>query len=343
VRLMVAIFAATLGGAIALGWGSHALAAPTKPGITISPINLSLDLRKGDDATSGTINVRNDYSRATEFTAAVRGMQLSGDSSLVPSDSPELALAASLVITPSNFTLEPGQSIDVRVTLSNSAKLSPGGHYASVLIRQTADTGNSLSLNPAISVAIFVIKEDGAIRAVKISSVDSGGSIFNVPHSLTANFDSLGNVSMVPRAAVSVYDPLGHMVASGVLNTGSVPIYPNKSVRLETHLISLALGWVPGRYKEQVLYRYDGTDTQQVAVAYKWVVPLPFLAVLAACLVLLAGGIRLGWVLYSNWRAKKQRAKAEETAPKRQPRSFDIIVNGSAARKSTSVVKKRKI
>lgn len=306
-------------------WHTRA-SAETKPGITVSPVQLPINLIKGEANKTGTVIVRNDYTQPVSFDVSFRGLKLVGNN-LVPSDAPEGALAATMAVTPREFTLEPGKAIEIHVTVSDAASLSPGGHYAALLIRQVAEVSNQLSLTPAVSVALFVTKEDGAQRRISVSSVSTEGHIFRLPTSLTATFSNEGNVPAVPRAAVSIYDPVGKMVMNGVINTESVAIYPGGRLRLQTNLTTVGSSWLPGWYREEVLYRYDGTDSQQRFVAHKLVIPLQSVAIAAALIVVAVGFVRLGLGYFYRYRARRARFAVRQAAQKRPQRSMDIIAS----------------
>jgi len=300
--------------------------ASTAGGVTVAPANVTLDIQKGKPGPSETVSVRNDYAESVTFSVAVQGQQITTDGSLAPSGALEPAMAGLLAATPEGFSLAPQQSINLKITVKDAARLAPGGHYASLLIRQSAAEGQKgLALSSAVSVSVFVIKEDGAVRSVGAGAVHALGRVAQLPSAATVDFQNLGNVAVVPRASAKIYDPRGHLVMAGVINQESVPITPGKTARLQAPLTPVGYSWLPGRYTLRVLYRYDGTDQQKTVSATLLVVPVAFIA--STILLVL-----VGVVVYRLARLRAQSRLLRSTAHLTQPASassqkfMDVIV-----------------
>lgn len=245
-------------------------------GITVSPVEVSLSTGTKYDMQKSVITIRNDYSEVINFEASIGGMQLLSNGSLTPTGDPDPGLSEALVVAPSVFSLKAGESIGVQLSLKDTSALSPGGHYASLLIKQKETATKQLLLTPAISVAVFIVKEDGAIRSVNISNVAVNGGLFRLPTTTTANFKNDGNVGIVPRASVTVSDNKGRAVATGVMNPQSFTVWPDKTLKLQTSLEKIGSSWLPSKYSVQVTYRYDGSDDQHTVIIRRWFIPPAF-------------------------------------------------------------------
>lgn len=245
----------------------------TTTGITVSPSLITLDIRKGESSGSVPISIKNNYAQTISFETAIWGVAQLHDGSLSPSAQPETAISDALSVMPRSFTLQPGKSINAQITVRDSSQLAPGGHYASVLVKQVDNTGGSLSLSPAVSVMAFIIKEDGAVRKLSASLVGGSGTMLRVPNTATVDFGNDGNVSIVPRASVQVRGPNGTIVKAGVLNQESLWVLPSSTLKTQTLLASSSRVWIPGRYTTLIIYRYDGSDETKDITTTQWVFP----------------------------------------------------------------------
>lgn len=303
-------------------------AMPEQKGITVAPARLVMSLGKNVKDYEGTVSVRNTLSAAVSFEAGIRSVQQVSSGILVPTDQQDPVMSSALELTPTEFTLAPGQSINIKLRFRDIAALGPGGHYASLIIRERTITGRQVSVAQAVSVMIFATKEDGATRKVTIRNVVSDASIVRPPRSVTASFGNIGNTALVPRATVRVYDPSGKMVASGIMNEGSAAVLPGREIRLRSYLSAGGFVWMPGRYKVEVLYRHDGSDEQKIARLTQWSFPPIFVAVLAAACISLIALARFLWWIWPGLKLRlKGRPHMELRTPVARPRkAMDIII-----------------
>ncbi|MDB5175570.1 MAG: hypothetical protein JWM81_428 [Candidatus Saccharibacteria bacterium] len=265
---------------------SGAQAAQIAGNITVAPAYSVAQVGALQPQTSFSVGVRNNYAASITMTAALSGLSVQNNS-LTPSTKADAALVANTVITPAAFTIPAGRSINVAVTIKNSASLSPGGHYVSLLLTQTGTTASSagqLSLEPAISATIYVIKEDGAVRNLLVTSVSPRRSLLSLPKAVNVTFSNPGNVYSVPRGVITIDNKkAGTIYAQGVINNQSIPLFPAEKIKLQTDLTEYKQPILPGRYSLHVVYRYDGQDTVQSTTVYFWYVPK--IGLLAALIV----------------------------------------------------------
>lgn len=232
-------------------------------GLTITPALLKLNV--DDDKAPKTINVRNNTSVTSAFSASLRSVKVARSGVLVPADSLDTNLQQAVSVSVPSFQLEPKQSIDLEIQLTDKARIPPGGTYVALLITQTGNDGSSqLGVLPAVSALVFLSKQSGAKPGLSVKGISSDGGLLRSTSTVTAEFSNTGNVPVTPRAVVTVLDPRGREVKRGVLNEQSITILPTNNVRIQTNLFSVARLWLPGRYSVQLAYRYDGSDEQRV-------------------------------------------------------------------------------
>lgn len=309
---------------VASGRGGSVLAQEAADGgITVAPSRATLEIAKGATSGSVPVSVRNNYDQTVSFETAVWGVKQLHDGSLSPSDDPGATINDALSVIPHSFALEPGQSINAQITVQDSSRLSPGGQYAAIIIKQIDSAGRNLSLSPAVSVITFIIKEDGAVRKLSTSSITESGSLFRLPDRVTASFINEGNLSVVPRASVQVRGPNGAIVKTGVLNQESLWAPPSNTLKVQADLIVLTRAWIPGRYSTHVFYRYDGSDDTREVVVSRWIVPP--IALLAT--VILLGLIAVfGRLLHLLIRRRRRKNVKAIMLPTKKNKSIDGIL-----------------
>lgn len=296
---------------------NHAAGATTTSsgGITVYPAVVELN---SSAATDATITVQNNSTVSAEFTAQIRGVSQSQSGDLFPSDSGDETLINSLSITPSSFSIESGKSVNLGLSLADSASLSGGGHYASIFIKQVGGQGQ-VSLSSAVHVSIFAIKEQGAVRALRATSVDFDGNLFRIPKTVILDFANTGNSLVIPRAHATVSTG-STVLASAVINADSVPVLPQKLITLQTNMRNLKQQLLPGRVMLAVNYRYDGADTAQSLTKQRWYVPPAFATALIVLLTVLGYVIRILYRRYTRVVPQSQQHAAKK------PKAMDVII-----------------
>lgn len=310
-----------------------ATTAPAKAGITVAPAHIVLQIAKGQQQQEATVGVRNDYAQAVSFDVTIQGLQQNAKGILVPTGTPDAAIAALMTVSPQRFTLEPGKSVNLKLLLHDTEQLSPGGHYAALFIRQAGAEGQKLSLAAAVSVSMFIIKEEGAVRSVAVTSVRHDGMLFRLPRTVTVGFKNEGNVSVVPRAAVTMSGPTRPVLATAAMNQESLWAVAGGATTIQAGLQQHSMAWLPGSYTLNVVYRYDGSDAQHVASVRFWVVPLPFVGVMFLAGVAIIGLVRYRRSILRLLRSKVRRKNSRPThavSPSHKPKTMDIVVSSAA-------------
>lgn len=191
-------------------------------------------------------------------------------------------------------TLASQESQKVRITIENRDLLSPGGHYAALMLKAGDDTDvsdgtNEVAINQLFSVLVFVKKVGGEIYDLKLSSEEYRRNIMMLPETIKLRFQNAGNVHVIPRGIVTITDPLGRVVKKGIINTESGITMPETFRVYPLTLSMLDRAFVPGRYTLDIAYRYDGKDDFTVETVTFDFIPMP------ATLVLLVVATSIGW------------------------------------------------
>jgi hypothetical protein len=257
-------------------------------GITVAPALATINLKTDDDQQMAYIGVKNNYSTPISLTAQLKGVdQNSGI--LAPVKDLDTNLASLISVAPAYFTLEPEQSINIQISVKNGTQLNPGGNYAALVIKR-ADSGfNDVSLQSAISVSLFVIKEQGAQWQLKLNNLHLQRWLWELPTTALVTVSNNGNVVAVPRGYLTVSDnKLNVIYQKGILNEASLSVWPNKQLTMDMPVKTIISSWWPGW--RTVTLQYRSTDTEEVQSFSTSLLYLPTGELVAAGLILIICG-----------------------------------------------------
>lgn len=253
--------------------------------LTIAPAFARISISQTEPVQDIAIALKNDYQSTIVVAAAFSAVDIS-NGALVPADTGDTSIISALSVSRPEFTLEPGQSVNVGVRVTNVDSLAPGGHYAALLFKQRTEASQQVPLEPAISVALFVVKEDGAVRDVAAKLSPLRTITTGLPKTVDVTFSTSGNVDVVPHASVSIVRTVStNIFSQGVVNESSVPLYPGKELTLRTELTPVNSPRWPGKYAALLRYRYEGQPTAQESAVWFWYIPFWFIGSLLASLL----------------------------------------------------------
>ncbi len=208
-------------------------------GITVTPSFQEIEIEQGVPEASASFTLRNDHETAVEFELfAYDFQQRDHFGSLALLDGFETAyahtLASFLRFTEDRLVLPPGESKDIIVTIQNRDSLSPGGHYAAVIIRQVQHEDEIREVLPALSTLLLIRKKGAEQFHLSINSVDWKRSSvrFFIPDTVPVLFQNDGNTHVVPRGNLEIKDIRGRVVYQGTINQDSVFVLPGTERRI---------------------------------------------------------------------------------------------------------------
>lgn len=150
----------------------------------------------------------------------------------------------------------------IKVTIVNKESLSPGGHYAAVVVTLNSqkEKSRNISLNAAFASLIFVKKSGGEIYRLDLLGKEIRSRSLGLPNKIDLRFQNSGNVHLVPRGTITLTDPRGVLISSGAINPESGIILPESFRVYHTVLGRLAWPILPGFYAFNTQYRYEGRE-----------------------------------------------------------------------------------
>ncbi len=251
-------------------------------GMTVSPAYIRFSIANDKSVDTATITVRNDSSQAVQYKAEVTDVS-SDTGVLAPLDSVSTVTKSTFGLSVSDFTLQSGQSINIVVKATNTGSLAPGGHYAAATVRQVFAVKNRQQpLTQIVSVGIFLTKEDGATRQVKLRTQPTKSIQFRTIKKEDLLFTNTGNVEVVPRAVINITRGT-QTYQKALVNESSSVVFPGKDRSFDASYTKLKAMPI-GRYTKTIAYRYDGQKDQTIVTENFWYVPISFVS---NCVVLL--------------------------------------------------------
>lgn len=286
--------------------GSSVRAAPAG-GITIAPAKIDLSIPKHETQANTSVTIKNTFAVPVALHAAVhtvdtsRGMLIPGARTSV--------FENTITALPADFELAPGETKKVQILIKDASALKPGGNYAALLVRQHDTATGTVSLTPAISVSLFITKEQGAVRQLASALPKTPKIAFKLPTNFTTTFNNTGNVLLVPRGSISISRG-GTVTHKTVVNESSVPIFPGKTIRLQNILSPVSNTGLPGPRTITYTYRYDGAvkDTETLTATF-WYLPWWSIAPVLFLIIAIIWGIKVTQAARRRREKRKKRQK----------------------------------
>ena len=168
----------------------------------------------------------------------------------------------------SSIVLQPKSSQQIKVTITNSESLSPGGHYGAVIFKldksQEFKNQSKVDFTKAVSTLVLAKKEGGARESVSVSGVTWNNAPFSLPDNVQVKLNNDGNVHARPSGDITVYGTLGTIVSKERFNQESTIILPETIRTYPTKINTTPIQWVPGWATITFRYRTNEADKYQV-------------------------------------------------------------------------------
>jgi hypothetical protein len=289
------------------------LAQMKDSGFSINPFFQEITLAKDQPAVPFQLEVANNNNLPVVLRLSVLDFgaldESGGVAFLGAEGGPEqkYGLASWISLENDTLVLGSGEKQFVKGTIQNKESLSPGGHYGAIFFKiekgsdVPIDNQNNVTLDPSFASLLFVRKIGGEIYGLQLSDENTSSNLFMLPNTTRLRFQNTGNVHVTPRGTVEISDPFGRIISRGIINGESGIILPETFRVFPTPIRTLALAFLPGRYKISTAYRYDGQDSFFGRNSGFYFIPPAFFAII----LILSGGIFVLW----RFRRKAKAAK----------------------------------
>jgi hypothetical protein len=218
----------------------HSAGANAQTGQTlrVEPALIQANVAPGESETV-TLTVKADESMKIDVSPKGLGQNTDGGFQILAEDQDASAYSGRPFVkaTPTSFTLDPGETREVRVTINVPKEAGEGGRYAILEVKGRPggmDDDVNVGIGATIGASVVVTLEGttqtrtGDITAVNVAPVEAGSPI-NVQTSLqnTGNYH-YGATPIRMYAAATLKDPAGNSVVTTVTpltETSLVPTY----------------------------------------------------------------------------------------------------------------------
>lgn len=270
---------------------------------SVSPFYKELTLTKNDQESGFDLEVKNDTANSTIFKLSVLdfgsldetgGVAFQGSIKLEN----KYSLASWVKLQTDALVLDAGQAQKIHVTIENKESLSPGGHYAAVMLKVADDENGGenketqVAVNPTATSLIFVRKEGGEIFNMNLNNQQTPHNFWSLPSLAKLRFQNAGNVHLTPYGSISLIDPLGRVVEKGIINEDSGIILPETFRIFNVKMLGLASAFIPGKYELNITYHWVGNPKNTIVHSSIFIFPLLSMLIFAVLAVFLFLGYK---------------------------------------------------
>lgn len=209
--------------------------AQKNAGIEINPAFTEVVLSKPDEEKKISITIENHYDIPITLRTFPIDFKQAGNMGQIEfigqnAGGYSYSLASFLSFETNVINLEGKEKKEYVITAKNREDLSPGGHYAALVVQQLSDSaGNGGPMvNSALSSLIFLRKVGGEQFNLSLTEASWPKEVvvFSYPQTIELLFQNEGNVHMVPYGRVEILDGFNRVLYSGIINTSSQRVFP---------------------------------------------------------------------------------------------------------------------
>ncbi len=264
---------------------NHSVSALTDNTISVDPTILNISLPPGKNSNASTnFTITNHYSVPITLNIDLKNIdEQSGR--LIPSGDLDTSFSNSIKLSQTQVKVDSGQKQTIKVQINDNGSLKPGGHYAAVTISQDASGSKGTSIRSELSLGLFVVKEEGSNRSLKLSDVSLNRVLFDFPSSSSVELLNDGNVQVVPRGYIRIYDQ-SNVYYESVFNKQSQITLPGGKYKESFKDLSSKPNLVPKKIYLEVGYRPESSNQSKIYKISFWYVPFFYLIIASVLLIL---------------------------------------------------------
>jgi hypothetical protein len=277
-------------------------------GLYISPGIIKSNVPIESLEKTETITIKNTYVTPQQFSLELRPIDQYKNTVDIANDLPA-NIKDNLSLDQTTIALESNKSINVTLRIKNSESLPPGASYFAVVVRNvTAEpAAQKVTIQSAVSVKVFVIKEKGTIRKLQLIKAALPKISIGVPKKMTLELKNTGNIPVVMHGVVSISK--GKTVyASSTINEKSDTVLPSQSAMYSSSFKKGAKVTFPGVYSVKGEIKSDQQDIAAYEYRTKGILILPSWCVVVL-IVLLGYFSRKYWHL---WQLRKPKSHLDK-------------------------------
>lgn len=235
--------------------------------VSITPTFQELVLDATASAARGSITITNQTDQIQEFEVfAVSLKQLDSQGNVALFNRPlrggDDDIFTDIEIQEPTFSLYPNQQKAISFSIQNSINLSPGGHYASLVVRigsPPLGAQSTQTIVPALSSSLLIRKMGGEqynLSLHRMILIDQ--KLWSkLPTVTQLTFENQGNIHVIPRGQIRISDIFGRVVVEGTINEGSQFILPRTRRDIQVQLRQIRRSWPMMVYTVSTIGSFD--------------------------------------------------------------------------------------
>jgi len=213
-----------------------ALTSPAAAGLSVTNPRIQDSISSGQVKTY-TMSVGNTANESITVGVEVRGLgnDLSGPVHDLTVDKDISPYSARTFVTadPTNFTLGPGESRDITITVNIPSDVGDGGRYADIFIHTIPSGGGQIAISVAVSAqVILTIANSNLIQTGSILSIDTPQPTSEQLFVTTATLKNTGNYHYKATFNGTVTNNLGKVVGTAWQTSSIYNLIPTFSQQM---------------------------------------------------------------------------------------------------------------
>ena len=137
-----------------------------------------------------------------------------------------------------------------------------------MLIKSNSE--EKINVNPVIASLVFVRSPAGnEVERGKISELTPDRNLLKFPYNFYIRFQNSGNVFVAPYGIMEITDPRGKVVATGILNEGSLDTLPESIRKFNVKIEKKSKFLLPGIYNARLSGKF-GKSEQKITAETKF-------------------------------------------------------------------------
>ncbi len=276
--------------------------------VTVDPAFQEVTLKEKDTAVPFFLTYANttDSPQYVEFFPIdIKQIGENGEVAFIdkPQVGDKVSAANFIKLSTSSAILQPGmnQKIDFRV--ENFQSLGPGGHYGAIIARFSplGSEGKQMVV-PGVSSFVLVRKVGGERYSLSLVQESLLPTTFlsTVPKEIRLMFENNGNIHVVPRGTIEITDLFGRMISRGIINDGSLFLFPGARRQFSTPMYSVKKALPLMLYTLKVSGESEPGDIPYFTQT-SFVVIKPLTAIITL--------LSIGGIVAALWKLKRKRGK----------------------------------
>lgn len=263
----------------------HTLAQRPANTVTIEPASLNFNMSGSSDKQVSMVTIHNDYDTDLRMSVKFKGIDETGGK-IVPQGDPSAVILDTLKLGATEFGVPAHGVYFLTILATDNGTLPAGGHYGTLVLSDKTNQAGQSSIQTEVSLGIFIVKRDGLISKIELTSHLLARKYFTFPKSLSVELLNDGNAHEIPRGSAQVIDRRNNVLAEGVFNKDSRIILPGKRFNQQISLDKGKNSYLPQRLRLEIRYRADGMDEETTYQKYFWYVPAMYLYLAIAVSIL---------------------------------------------------------